>query len=126
MTPPSWCCKNTITAGGGQTDGEQVLDILAAHPSTVRFIATKLCRRCISDSPGTTTTDAVATAFSQSGGAIRDTLRALFATDAFRNSSDLKLCRPAEYLAGVVRALAPDTTYPGDDGQLFLFAQYLL
>ena len=117
---------NTITAGGGQSDGEQVLDILAAHPSMAQFIATKLCRRFISDNPDQTTIDAVATAFTQSNGEIKDTLRALFATNAFKNSSDLKFSRPAEYLAGAVRALAPASTYPGDNGQLFFFAQSIL
>jgi len=118
--------QNTIAAGGGQTDGEQVLDILAAHPSTAQFIASKLCKRLISDSPDPLTIDAVAAAFSQSSGDIKTTLRALFATDAFRNSADLKFCRPSEYLSGVVRALAPDTGYPTDNGQLMFFAQSIL
>ncbi len=118
--------QNTIAAGGGQGDGEQVLDILAAHSSTARFIATKLCRRFISDNPDTASIDAVADAFTRSGGDIKNTLRALFATDAFRNTADLKFCRPTEYLAGLVRALAPDTPYPTDDGLLFFFAQSIL
>ena len=42
---------HVIKAGGGEADGEQVLDILAAHPSTARFIATKLARRFVSDTP---------------------------------------------------------------------------
>ena len=42
---------HAIKAGGGERDGEQVLDILAAHPSTARFIATKLARRFVSDTP---------------------------------------------------------------------------
>ncbi len=48
---------NPIPAGGGQADGEQVLDILASHPSTATFIATKLCRRFISDTPAQTSGD---------------------------------------------------------------------
>jgi len=52
---------NSIT-GGGQSDGEQVLDILAAHPSTANFIATKLCSRFISDTPSQAAVDAVAAA----------------------------------------------------------------
>lgn len=118
--------QSTIPAGGGQTDGEQVLDILAAHPSTARFIATKLCRRFISDTPDQVSIDAVAAAFTQSGGDIKATLRALFATSAFRTSADLKLSRPAEYLAALVRALAPDTPYPTDNGVLFFFAQAIM
>lgn len=118
--------QNPIAAGGGQSDGEQVLDILAAHPSTAQFIATKLCRRFISDTPDQATIDAVAAAFTQSSGDITTTLQALFATEAFRNSADLKFCRPTEYLSGLVRALAPDTPYPTDNGQLFFFAQSIM
>src|SRR5262245_21431108 len=40
-----------IKAGGGQSDGEQVLDILASHPSTATFVSTKLVRRFVSDTP---------------------------------------------------------------------------
>ena len=116
----------TIAAGGGQTDGEQVLDLLAGHPSTARFLASKLCRRFIGDTPADEAVTAVAGAFESSGGDIKATLRALFATDAFRNSNDLKVTRPSEYLAGLIRALAPDSAYPTDEGQLFFFAQSLL
>lgn len=118
--------QNTITAGGGQGDADQVLDILATHPSTARFIATKLCRRFISDTPDQASIDAVASAFTQSGGDIKDTLRAVFATQEFRTSADLKICRPVEYLSGLIRALAPDTPYPTDNGQLFYFAQLIM
>jgi uncharacterized protein (DUF1800 family) len=34
-----------IPAGGGIKDGEMVVDILAHHPSTAKFISTKLVRR---------------------------------------------------------------------------------
>jgi uncharacterized protein (DUF1800 family) len=118
--------QNTISAGGGQSDADQVLDILATHPSTARFIATKLCRRFISDTPDQASVDAVSAAFTQSGGDIKATLRALFAATAFRSSADLKISRPVEYLSGLIRALAPDSPYPTDNGQLFYFAQLIM
>ncbi len=117
---------NAIAAGGGQDDGNRVLDILATHPSTARFIATKLCRRFITDDPDAATVATVAAAFTASNGDIKATLRALFGTPAFRTSADLKFCRPTEYLAGTIRALAPDTGYPTDNGLLFFFAQSIL
>src|SRR3989454_2823343 len=40
-----------IPVGGGQDDGERVLEILTHHPSTARFIATKLVRRFVADTP---------------------------------------------------------------------------
>src|SRR6185503_8802448 len=41
----------TLAAGGGADDGERVLDYLAEHPATARFIATKLCRKFVADEP---------------------------------------------------------------------------
>src|SRR5262249_33590808 len=38
-----------IPAGGGEQDGLQVIDILVHHPSTARFISTKLARRFVAD-----------------------------------------------------------------------------
>lgn len=118
--------EEEISAGGGQSDANQVLDLLAAHASTAQFIATKLCKRFIADTPAQNTIDEVAHAFTQSSGDIKDTLRALFASDAFTNSADLKFTRPSEYVPGLIRALAPDTTYPTDGGQLFYFSQAIL
>lgn len=114
---------NPIAAGGGQNDAERVLDILAAHPSTANFIATKLCRRFINDAPPQAAIDAVAAAFTISGGDIKDTLRALFATADFLDLADSKFTRPSEYLAGVVRALGPDTAYPADNGLFWFYVQ---
>ncbi len=116
----------SIAAGGGQADGEQVLDILASHPSTARFIATKLCRRFIGDDPPQAAIDAVADAFTLSNGDIPTLLRTLFAQSAFLGEADSKITRPSEYLAALVRALAPDTPYPPDNGLLWFYAQNTL
>src|SRR5262249_44628749 len=40
-----------IPAWGGERDGDAVIDLLARHPSTARFISTKLARRFVSDDP---------------------------------------------------------------------------
>ena len=54
---------HVIKAGGGEEDGEQVLDILATHPSTARFISTKLARRFVSDTPPPALVDRMAATF---------------------------------------------------------------
>ena len=41
----------TIAPGGGVTDGERVLDMLAGHPSTARHLARKLCVHFLGDAP---------------------------------------------------------------------------
>lgn len=115
-----------IAAGGGQSDGEQVLDMLAAHSSTAGFIAGKLCRRFLGDDPPQAAIDAVAASFGNSGGDIKTVLRTLFARPEFVDDADSKFTRPSEYLAALVRALAPDTPYPPDNGLTWFYVQNLL
>src|SRR5688572_18598472 len=49
-----------IPAGGGIKDGLTVLEILARHPSTAKFIATKLVRHFVADDPPKALVDRVA------------------------------------------------------------------
>jgi uncharacterized protein (DUF1800 family) len=101
-----------IKAGGGQSDGEQVLDILAAHPSTARFIATKLVQRFVSDAPPTALVDRAADRFRDTHGDIREVLRTIltspefFATDAYR----AKVKTPFEFVVSTIRATASEVT----------------
>ena len=99
-----------IRAGGGQTDGEQVLDILAAHPATSRFIATKLVRRFVSDVPPPALVERAAAVYRDTGGDIREVVRAIvtspefFAPEAYR----AKVKTPFEFVASAIRATAYD------------------
>ncbi len=97
----------TIPAGGGIEDGEMVLDILANHQSTANFIAFKLCRRFIRDNPSQSIIDQVAATYQSTGGNIKDMLRALFSSQEFAESQDLKFKRPVEFLTSLVRTLQP-------------------
>ena len=54
-----------IPAGGGFKDGLMVLDILARHPATAKFVATKLARYFVSDNPPPALVDRVAGCFHQ-------------------------------------------------------------
>lgn len=100
-----------ILPGGGMADGERVLDILATHPATARFIATKLARRFISDDPPQSVIDRGAAVFLKTDGSIRETLRAIvmspefFSTTAYRT----KMRSPFEYVAAAMRALNAET-----------------
>jgi uncharacterized protein (DUF1800 family) len=100
-----------ILAGGGIADGERVLDILATHPATARFVATKLARRFISDEPPQAVIDRAAAVFLKTDGSIRETLRAIvtspefFSTAAYR----AKMRSPFEYVAAAMRALNAET-----------------
>lgn len=92
---------------GGAEQGEQLLDILAEHPSTAYFLAFKLCRRFISDFPDAFCPDAIdagAQAFLASHGDIRATLRAILLHPKFAASWGQKIKRPFEFWIGVLRA----------------------
>ena len=93
-----------IPAAGGERDAETLLAIVAAHPSTARHLATKLCRRFIADEPPDAAVERVAAAFAGSAGDIRSTLRALFATPEFAHSRGTKLKRPFHYTVSILRA----------------------
>jgi uncharacterized protein (DUF1800 family) len=100
-----------IPAGGGMKDGLTVLDILAHHPSTAKFIATKLVRHFVSDIPPPALVGRVARTFTKTNGDIRETLKAIFFSDEF-NSTDAyraKIKRPFELVISAIRTLGADT-----------------
>ena len=94
-----------ILPGGGIADGERVLDILATHPATARFIATKLARRFISDDPPKSVIDRAAAVFIKTDGSIRETLRAIITSSEFFAAYRAKVRSPFEYVAAAMRAL---------------------
>ena len=96
-----------IAAGRGIEDGLEVLDVLATHPSTARFLAFKLCRRFVADDPPPGLVADVAASFRASDGDLRATLRTLFTSNGFRESRGQKLRRPFEAVAAMLRALSP-------------------
>ena len=67
-----------INAGGGERDGDDVLDILASHPATARFIATKLSRRFVSDTPPQSLVDRAAATFVDTKGDVRAAANSAF------------------------------------------------
>ncbi|MEP6707635.1 MAG: DUF1800 domain-containing protein [Pyrinomonadaceae bacterium] len=100
-----------IPAGGGFKDGLMVLDILAHHPSTAKFIATKLARRFVTDNPSPALVDRIAAAFTKSDGDIRETLKAIFFSPEFNSPEAYraKIKRPFELAISAVRTLGADT-----------------
>jgi hypothetical protein len=96
-----------LPAGQGIEDGRAVLDILADHPSTARFIATKLCRHFVADAPPDSLIEKVTQTYMDSDGYIPDLLRSLFLSDEFRASRGEKYKRPAEFLGSIYRTLDP-------------------
>ena len=101
-----------IPAGGGMNDGLMVLDILSKHPSTAKFIATKLARRFVSDNPSPALVERIAAAYTKSDGDIRTVLRAIFASPEFNAPENYraKIKTPFELAISAVRSLGGETT----------------
>lgn len=100
-----------IAAGGGMKDGLLVLDILSRHPATAKFIATKLTRYFVSDTPAPELVNRVAAAFTKSDGDIRETLRAVFSSPEFNSPTAYraKVKRPFELAISALRTLGAET-----------------
>jgi uncharacterized protein (DUF1800 family) len=105
---------HTLPAGRGIEDGEALLDIIARHPSTARFIATKLVRRFVSDTPPPALVERAATTFTRTDGDIREVLRTIVTSPEFfsRAAYRSKVKSPFELVVSTARALGaePDTT----------------
>jgi uncharacterized protein (DUF1800 family) len=100
-----------IPSGGGIKDGLTVLEILSHHPSTAKYIATKLVRHFVSDTPPPALVDRVANAFTKSDGDIRETLKALVFSNEFNSPEAYraKIKRPFELVVSAIRTLGADT-----------------
>ncbi len=100
-----------IPAGGGVKDGLMVLDILAHHPATAKFIATKLVRHFVSDNPPPALVDRVAQTFLKTDGDIREMLRTIFSSAEFNSPEAYraKIKRPFELAVSALRTLGADT-----------------
>jgi uncharacterized protein (DUF1800 family) len=97
---------HVIKAGGGESDGEQVLDILAAHPSTATFIATKLARRFVSDTPPPALVERAAKRFRETDGDLREVTRTILTSPEFLSPDAYraKVKTPFEFVVSALRA----------------------
>jgi uncharacterized protein (DUF1800 family) len=96
-----------LPAGGGREDGEWVLSLLLRHPSTAKFIATKLVRRFVADEPPAALVERVAATFRKTDGDVRAMLRTIVAAPEFwaPEARRAKIKKPFEYVASAVRAV---------------------
>ena len=69
-----------IPAGGGEEDGLKVIDILAHHPSTAKFISTQLAQRFVADDPPQALVDRMAETFTKTDGDLRAVMETMFSS----------------------------------------------
>lgn len=98
-----------IPPGGGEKDLDRLVEIVCSHPSTAKFVATKLCKRFVSMEPPASVVGKVAAEFTRTRGDIKCVLRALFSAPEFTASRGQLLKRPLKFMVSAMRALAADT-----------------
>ncbi|HTE47916.1 MAG TPA: DUF1800 domain-containing protein [Gemmatimonadaceae bacterium] len=117
----------TIPAGSpslgaaGINEGEQMLDLLVNHPSTARFIATKMLKWLLTPTPSATQISTVAAAYRATGGDIKAMIRVIL-NDTWLAAAPMKLKRPFHFLVSSMRSTHPTvvtmTTLNGQLGNL--------
>ena len=96
----------------GEREGVAVLRLLAHHPSTAKFICTKLATRFVSDDPPPDLVSRMSQTFLKKDGDIREVLKTMFnspefwASDAYR----AKVKTPLEFVVSSLRASGADVS----------------
>lgn len=103
-----------LPAGRGIEDGEQVLDLVATHPSTARHLATKLAARFVADDPPADLVDRLAATFEGTGGDLSALLRTLVESPEFWSPAarTAKIKSPFELAVSALRALGAEVDNP--------------
>jgi len=94
--------------GRGLAELDEVLDLLARHPSTASFVCGKLARFIVSDAPDPALVARMAATFTRTDGDIAAVLGDLFATPAFRASLGTRFKDPVHYVVSAVRLAYDD------------------
>ena len=98
---------HVFPAGGGYTEGVELLDLLAHHPSTAKFISLGLARHFVADHPPEALVDRMAQTFLKTDGDLRAVMETMFRSPEFFSEGawEAKIKSPLEMVASTVRAL---------------------
>jgi uncharacterized protein (DUF1800 family) len=96
-----------IPAGGGEHDGEVVLDLLSHDPATRKHISYQLCQRLVCDEPSTQLVNRCVEVWQHTDGDLREVVRAIITSPDFYSAQAMrkKIKSPFEYAVSSVRAL---------------------
>ncbi|HEY1016510.1 MAG TPA: DUF1800 domain-containing protein, partial [Herpetosiphonaceae bacterium] len=90
-----------------QADGKKVLDLVAYHPGTAKYVCTKLCKRLVGDAPSEALVQAAVDVWIANKTApdqIKKTVRAILLSAEFAATWGGKVKRPPEVVASFLRA----------------------
>jgi uncharacterized protein (DUF1800 family) len=90
----------------GEKEGLDVLHLLARHPSTAKFISTKLAVRFVSDDPPAALVQRMSETFLKKKGDIREVLRTMLESPEFWSAESYraKVKTPLEFVVSSLRA----------------------
>lgn len=96
-------------SASGQGETSEVLDLLAMHPNTARYVCGKLCRRLISDEPPASIVEQAAVVFNdqwQAPDQLSQVVRTIILSNEFKDAANwgAKTKRPFELIAGTLRS----------------------
>ena len=105
--------SKTVLGRTGNFDGDDVIDILLAQPSTAEFVSRKLWREFVSPDPDAAEVKRIAARFRDSGYDIKTALYALLTSDAFyaRENRGTLVKSPVDLVVGTLRQFG---MHPGD------------
>jgi len=89
--------------GSGWPEVEQVLDILATHPSTARHIARQLSTFLVADEPPKELVEGAADIFTKSKGDLKATVQFIIESDAFSAYAGKQFKSPLQYAISAVQ-----------------------
>ncbi|MFG6429737.1 DUF1800 domain-containing protein [Roseateles sp. LYH14W] len=94
--------------GEGDAELDQVLNLLARHPSTARFVSRKLAQQFVADEPPAALVERMAERWRQTDGRIADVLRTMVQSPEFEASLGRKFKSPTHYVVSAVRLAYAD------------------
>lgn len=101
----------TLAKDRGLVDGEDLLDIVAQHPGTARFVCTKLIRFFVTDAPSVALVDSASKIFRDNWlqpDQIKITLRHILLSTDLQSSWQQKVRRPGEVAIAAFRAVGTE------------------
>jgi uncharacterized protein (DUF1800 family) len=107
--PGSWTVLGRAYADLGRKTGELVLDELARHPATARYIATRLARHFVSETPPPNLVAALEAAFIKSDGDLAVVAKTLITHPEAWAPKPAKVVPPYDFVVALVRGLGLDT-----------------
>ncbi|HEV6968232.1 DUF1800 domain-containing protein [Roseateles sp.] len=98
----------TTIRGRGFAEIDEVLDLLARHPSTARFVSRKLAQYFVADEPPPALVERMAQRWRETDGRIAEVMRAMVASPEFEASLGRKFKDPMHYVVSAVRLAYAD------------------